>query len=75
MSNAYKLNEAMRVLEHEREIVFSSMEYDKLDSSLVRMWVALADMISQVESGDTYSQGLRARIKMLEDDQKDAPQL
>ena len=73
MSSAYKLNEAKRVLEQRREIVFSSMfDCGDFDSALVRLWVALADMITQVESGDTYSQGLLARIRLLEDGPKDA---
>ena len=67
MSNKGELHEAQRVLEQNRELVFSMiMDQDKLDAPLVRIWTALASMIEEVESSDKYSSGLLARVMRLE---------
>lgn len=67
MTNKYELDEAKRTLESNRELV-SSMIHDTndLDAPLVRIWIALAAMISEVESGEVYTKRLQARIRMLE---------
>lgn len=67
MSNKHELKKAKQTLNDHGELVFSMIhDAGQQDWPLARMWIALASMIQEVESGDKYSSGLNARIRSLE---------